>query len=140
MIHYKRFFYILIPLYLLFKFIPFGLEQFVTDIVSSGFRTMGFWFYQQGFTFYTGAGSFVINRDCTGILSISLFLSLLFSTDMPMKKRLFYAFFSFIFFPFWNGIRIVLSITLGNFDLLHFTLWFVSTFLIVGLYYLALYD
>ncbi len=135
----KRFVSILVPVYAILRFIPFGLEWLTTRLVSLGLSTLGVIHKVSGVYILANNGVFLINRDCTGIMSISVLVALLFSSDICMEKKVFYSVFGSIFLVVWNIIRITISI-LGPFQILHFTLWFISTFLIVGIYYLALLD
>ncbi len=136
-INWKLFFGVLIISYFFLLVIPLDPFRIAMAGTSSYFlNSMGFDATSHGSIVETEFGQFNVSNDCLGVVSIATILALLLATSLKNKTRVLFMLLSLIIFPLWNLARIVISIYLGrnNFELFHFSLWVVSTFIILGVY------
>tara|TARA_Y100000310_G_scaffold343831_2_gene453360 strand:- start:16331 stop:16816 length:486 start_codon:yes stop_codon:yes gene_type:complete len=91
---------------------------------------------------FVSDGIFEIVPECTGIVSASILASIIFSMKKPeMKKKFFIFGLGFVLLFIVNYLRVLSIIWVGmefgieNAELLHITSWFVSSGLVLGLWY-----
>ncbi len=141
MIDLKKFIITTIIFYIIFSLIPLEWLQGVVAYTSSSFLSfVGVNNYLAGATIGTDS-VFHISKDCTGILSIAIIIGLSAASSANIKRKILVIFSSLIVFPLWNAVRISLSIMSGGaFELVHFSLWIVSFFIILAFYFLLEYN
>ncbi len=140
--NFLRFVVGFILLYAIFLILPMmPLQTIMASAVGMTLKLVGITSIVNGPGISTSFGEFYVVKDCLGISSIAIFVSLMFATSgLPNKDKLKTSLLSLIVFPIWNYLRIVISLALGktNFQVFHFALWSVSIVTIMVLYYFSL--
>ena len=126
-------------LFALIKILPLdSLNFFVAEIQEKILSLAGYEVAREGTLLLVGSAAFEIVIDCSGLVMLIMFASLLYSTNtrLSWKKIVFYSAFLFVFNLARLAFTLAVGANLGNqtLDIVHPALWFVDSGLVFGVW------